>query len=365
MKRILTLLFFALILSLPQQVLATPRIESGTNVTLSSEEIIDGDYFAGGDAVTVSGTVNGDVYVGGGSITIDGTVNGDVLVAGGTIKISGTVNGDVRAAGGTIIISGPVSGNVTLGAGTVHVLETGLISGSLVGGVGTLDLAGPVGRDVTLGVGALRLDSSIGGDLNYWSEAELTESETASVAGETTFSLPPEGKHEYKPIAAAMIGAAITFYVIMILGILIVGAIFIKAAPRYTSSAIDIATQNPWLSLLVGFGAMILIPAAIIALFISVLGIPLAITSLLAFVLFLMFSKIFTFIFLGALTLRIFTKNKNLYGSLFLGALVYSILYLIPLLGWIAQSLLWLISFGALLIHHRNHAMNLRAKKLV
>src|SRR3990170_1896724 len=68
---------------------APSNMRSGENVSLGADEVINSDFFAGGNRVEISGTVNGDVYASGGQIIIDGVVNGDLLVAGGTINISG------------------------------------------------------------------------------------------------------------------------------------------------------------------------------------------------------------------------------------------------------------------------------------
>jgi hypothetical protein len=49
---------------------------------LRAGQIVQGDYFAFGPHVEISGIVNGDLYAAGGEVLIDGVVNGDVIVAG-------------------------------------------------------------------------------------------------------------------------------------------------------------------------------------------------------------------------------------------------------------------------------------------
>ncbi len=63
----------------------------GSNVVVGSDEVVDRNFFASGQNVTISGTINGDLYATGGTIIIDGVVNGDVLVAGGVVRITGKV----------------------------------------------------------------------------------------------------------------------------------------------------------------------------------------------------------------------------------------------------------------------------------
>ena len=67
---------------------------------LQAGQVVQGDYFAAGPRVEISGIVNGDLYVAGGQVLVDGVVNGDVIVAGGKVTLSGTVAQDARIAGG-------------------------------------------------------------------------------------------------------------------------------------------------------------------------------------------------------------------------------------------------------------------------
>ncbi|HQV47438.1 MAG TPA: hypothetical protein PL109_13450, partial [Nitrospira sp.] len=66
---------------------------------LRAGQIVQGDYFAFGPHVEISGIVNGDLYAAGGEVLIDGVVNGDVIVAGAKVILSGTVAQDARVAG--------------------------------------------------------------------------------------------------------------------------------------------------------------------------------------------------------------------------------------------------------------------------
>jgi len=74
------------------------RQRGSGHATLPASQVVDGDHFAFGKTVEISGTINGGLYVSGGQVVIDGRVNGDVLVAGGRVSLSGTVSQDVRAA---------------------------------------------------------------------------------------------------------------------------------------------------------------------------------------------------------------------------------------------------------------------------
>ena len=201
------------VLALPL-ILVAPVAARGTNppkiVMLEKNTIVNHDYFAAGDSITVSGTVNGDAYVAGGTVTMNGTINGDLFVAGGTVNISGNILHDLRAAGGTINISAPIPGNITVAGGNVNVAKDARIGGSILAGAGTLELLSPVGRgmnvgagtltignrvngDVTAGAGTLSMlpDATVTGNLNYWSKNDATLGTGATVSGLLVRHEPP------------------------------------------------------------------------------------------------------------------------------------------------------------------------------
>ncbi|MCE3224775.1 MAG: conserved rane protein of unknown function, contains repeat, partial [Nitrospira sp.] len=76
------------------------RLPFGERAVLQPGQVVQGDYFAFGPHVEISGIVNGDLYAAGGQILVDGVVNGDVIAAGGKVILSGTVAQDARIAGG-------------------------------------------------------------------------------------------------------------------------------------------------------------------------------------------------------------------------------------------------------------------------
>ena len=69
----------------------SPRTPFSDRAVLRAGQVVQGDYFAFGPHVAISGIVNGDLYAAGGEVLVDGTVNGDVIVAGAKVMVSGTV----------------------------------------------------------------------------------------------------------------------------------------------------------------------------------------------------------------------------------------------------------------------------------
>ena len=178
---------------------------------MPASQVVDGDYFAFGETVEISGTINGDLYASGGQVVIDGQVNGDVIVAGGRVSLSGTVSQDVRAAGGQVTIAGNVGRNLTVAGGNVEIASSAVVRGGVVAAGGSVDLAAPIGSaakiaagtltianridgNVEAAVGTLRIASKaeIAGNVTYWSGQEASVSEGARISGKIVRNVPPE-----------------------------------------------------------------------------------------------------------------------------------------------------------------------------
>ena len=181
-------------------------------VEVKRGEVINHDFFAAGESVTISGVVNGDVYAAGANVVVDGRINGDLLAGAGIINILGEVSDDVRIGGGNVLINGTIGKNLTVGGGSVIITREADIGGSILVFGGSLDVRGPIGRDANVYAGqaifanqvsgdlkgaveklTLTDDDRILGDLEYESKKEANIAEGALISGQTTHKLPKEG----------------------------------------------------------------------------------------------------------------------------------------------------------------------------
>lgn len=355
-------------------------------VILEQNQIIDQDYFATGETVTILGTVNGDAYIAGGSIFIDGTINGDLMVAGGTIVIRGDISGDVRAMGGTVTISGKVDGNITVAAGTALVTESAVVGGSVVGGVGTLEVFAPIGRGMTFGAGQATIGSEVGGnilagvgtltltnnasvdgDLVYYSDlnSEMTKIGSASVSGTITHTVPVEEHREINETGKVLAGFGFFLKVLSLLSALLVGMLVVFFAPNAMAQTTKTLSENMPISLVAGFVFYLLVPILTIILLVSLIGIPIAIL-LIPLVLFLMFfSKIFVALLIGQYVLTYVKQKQSMALTFFIGLVIYGFITAIPIIGWLISLLALFGGTGALLLYKKELYLNLRTKKLV
>jgi len=80
MSKKLKILLIALVLLLPLPILAL-EIHNNDNVTLGTDKVIDGNYYAAGQNIEIYGTVNGDLFLAGNMITIDSeNINGNIFI---------------------------------------------------------------------------------------------------------------------------------------------------------------------------------------------------------------------------------------------------------------------------------------------
>jgi hypothetical protein len=381
MKKLLLLGFFLLVvpLFLASSVLAQNNRQ--TMVVLPPGETVNKDYFAAGNSVTLSGTVNGDAYVAGGNVVVEGTINGDLLVAGGTVNVRGRVANNVRAAGGQVIISGDIGRNVSTAGGSTTITDAARIGGSLAAAGGSLEVFAPIAKDLNLAAGQATLGNTVGGDvmaqvgqltltpkadvsgnLTYISNTPAQIQSGAKVNGTITQNRPPQQQVQPNQIAKTLATFALVVKLMYLVSYLIVGLLLIRFFPLFIGSVADNINRRFWPSLGWGLLILILTPIIIFFLFITVLGIPLALILLAVFWILIFLSKIFVSLVIGQRILGWFGRRDNWGWALFLGVIVYLILTLIPILGGLITFIVTLLGLGAWLLGGRDYYNLLRDK---
>ncbi len=333
---------------------------SAESSILPAGAVVNGDYFAFGSAAEIQGTVNGDVYAFAGQVRIDGQVDGDVLTSGGRIRISGQVAQDVRAAGGHITISGSIGRNLTVAGGNVELTSSATVRGGLVTAGGNVEVLAPIGGDSRIAAGSLEVGSRVGGnidaavgtlhissgaeiqgDVNYWSNDEAAISDGARIQGKISRKVPPEKPQVWPALLTGWIFVVLVSFV----STLLLGLLSLRFIPAFHRSATAILRERPWMSLGIGFVAAVVTPMICILLFAAVLTVPIALILLAAFFILLYWSRIFAITRIGEAILR--RRARGGYSPFILGLLVYYLLALIPVIGWLVVLLVVLFGLGA------------------
>jgi cytoskeletal protein CcmA (bactofilin family) len=357
----------------------------GRTRTVSASQTIEGDYFAAGPLVTISGTVNGDVYAFGGQVLIDGRVNGDVLVGAGRVSIAGSVSQDVRVAGGQVTVSGEIGRNATIAGGDLELTRTAAIRGSLVAAGGNIDLAAPVGnsvrvaaatliisnrigRDVHAAVGTLKITSraEIQGDVRYMSRQEASVDTGARIRGPLSRLAPPERPRlAPRSIAAFLVGGTVFLAAVSFVSTLVLGLLSVRFLPRYHGSVTAIVRERPWASLGVGFVAAVVTPVACGLLFASIVGAPIGLILAASWAILLYWGRIFVIARIGEAVFRLFRAAPGPGRAFLVGLVIYYVLALIPLIGWLAVALAVLLGLGAELIGRKEFYATARRQQLL
>lgn len=338
---------------------------TGDNITVSSGETVNAMLLSAGRNIDIAGTVNGDVYCAGSNITISGSVTGDVICAGQNVTISGRVDGDVRLAGQTVTVSGTVTGSASIATQTLTIGNNGSVGRDLFAGTQTAALNGKVGRDATIAandlavngvverdvrgeINSVNIGSSgkIGGNLDYTGQNDPNISQNGVVTGKVTRHAPREQGVNQNSVARA----AVTFLIYMVLAMLLMGLVAVWLIPGVVEESSEYAIQKPGVTLLVGAAASFLVPIIIFMLFVSVVGIPLAIIFGLLWVVIVMLSGTFAAYLLARSLLR---NLKSPVSTILIGVLLLTLLYIIPIVNFFAVIFAYLFGTGMILTQSR------------
>ena len=341
---------------------------SGAPLKVPEGQVIEGNHNMAFGSVIMAGTVSGDLCAAGGNVSIPGKVGRDLWVAGGEITVGDSVGEDVRAAGGQVSLSGPIGGDLMCFAGNT-VADSGCkVAGKVLISTGDLTWAGEAGKDLEANAGVITLkgvvhgnanlsgaDIVVGpgavieGDLIYTSAAEAKISPQAVVKGKTDHRLPPERAHKPKkhfPLSAIL--KILTFWA-WSLGSLLLGSLLLNLFPGM-GQRIEARIRTLHWAALAGFVVLALVPGVILALLLSVVGVPIGL-SLLTVVLFALIASIaFTGLTLGRALVEMITKKPAAawFWPMALGVFLIQLLGLIPCFGLILKLLVAIVGVGGM-----------------
>jgi cytoskeletal protein CcmA (bactofilin family) len=264
---------------------------TGESTTVAANEVVDSSLYIAGRTVDIAGEVNGDVFCAGQNVTISGKVNGDVICAGQTVNISGTVMGDVRVAGQTVTVSAEIDGNLSAASQSFSLTSEGKVGQDAGIGGNDVTLNGSVGRDLAVGGATVILANTVGrnvtadtqdltvrgqarvnGDVTYTSPNKADISRDAQIAGTTTFNeRVPEKKGNYGQVFAFSLVVALFVVLALVMSALVLVFLF----PAVFHHSVKRAQADTLKTFLTGFLASFAVPVLIVALMMTIIGIPL------------------------------------------------------------------------------------------
>ncbi|MDR4466207.1 MAG: hypothetical protein MRJ66_18280 [Nitrospira sp.] len=364
---------------------SSDHAEGQKRVVLSAGQEVQGDYFAFGPQVEISGTVHGDVYAAGGEVLVDGVVDGDLIVAGGEVRVSGEVIQDARIAGGTVTLSGKVHRNATIGGGDVHLTDSSHLKGSVVIGAGNLLLGGLIEGDARIGAGNVTLSKKIGGDLavaapairltsrasvgknvRYWSENEPSIDGGATVLGTVTgHPIPDVFRGKEQEVRRGVVGMKILAGLVSAVSTLVLGLLLLRIYPVFTKKAVSTIQEQPWVTLGVGGAMLVGTPLIIFLCMASVMGVPIGLMLAAMYVVTLYLGRVFVLLWLGQRLMRRASDSVSAAKAFAVGLVVYFMLSLLPLVGSLVTIVTIVTGLGAILITKKELVVKLRNEQVV
>lgn len=323
-------------------------------------ETIKGPIFKAEEVINFNDTVDGDVFLLSGDVTVNATISGDLIVLAGQADINGTIDGDLRVAAGQIDLGATVNDDVTLAAGQIKTTPTTQIKNTLTAAGGAINLNGQVGDNAWLTGGQINIlsNAQLGNDLKIFHQQDPVIDPQATIFGDLiTKQIDPQetesGKNfnfsQNKMVKKVTAFVAVQKLVALSIEILI-GALLIVLMPKLSKLLIKLNQLKPPQNIGWGFLTLITVPVASILLFISLIGIPLAVFALMLYGFAIYLARVLAGLSLGNNLLKD-KQFKKPYHSLALGLVVLSLLKLVPLVGWLAYFFFILNGLGTLVMH--------------
>src|ERR687889_1207802 len=272
---------------------------------------VEHDVSTGAGDIEVRGPVEDDVHSGFGDVLVTGKVKGDIDAGFGDVKIEGPVEGDVRAEFGDVYVNAPVKGDVHVGWG-----------------------------DVDLGP-----DADISGNLEC-EGCEITGNSSAVKGDMMARGMAIDFDDSHGPSIIGFFGwlfAALAFAACAVLAAVV--------APRPLTSAASRAEESPGRSFVYGLISLPAFFVLCVALAVTIIGIPLLVLLVPAYLALLFFGALVAAFFIGTRVLMVTGRYRvgNALAAV-VGAMILAATTLIPVLGDLLLYAFSLLGTGAVIL---------------
>lgn len=306
-----------------------------------------GNAFGGGDVLQIDQDIQGDLVLAGSSLEINGNTGDDFIGAGGQIVINGDISGNIIAAGGSIRVNGDVGGDVAAVGGQIILSRGSVVEGDILLGGGEVTLDGTVNGNGDVSAGTLRTgdDFELKGDLRLQAENYPSDLDN-KVGGNLNITQVNATEEQY---AGAAEGFILSF-IIGLLAALALGLVLIYLFPSFVSGAAELVKDSPLKTGLLGLLALILLPILSVILLITVFGWSLSILIFLFLGLAVLIATVPVKLLAGKIIYnKVLKKNAGEMVYYLVGAVVFAILYEIPIVGWLIGFIALIIGLGAII----------------
>ncbi len=334
-----------------------PVIRSGESVSVEASQVLEGDFYALGQDIVISGNAERDVYALGAAVTINGPVAEDLTIIGGVVQVHGTVSDDIRIMGGDVTIAEPVTDDLVVIADSVHILSTASVGGDFIFFGSNISIDGPVAGAVYGTAGAVRIDARIGGDVSVRTAQALTLGDKADVGGDVTYQAPFElTRGQGAVVSGTITQEAITEndteggakeIVLMLLVLVFSGLTVFFILRKRTERFIRSVMEGYGRLGLIGLGMFLALPMVAIILTASIVGMLVGIALMLAYFVMVLGALMALPVLFGALFQRLVRLGDTLtVFTIVLGVFVVAGLLFLPFVGVFILFLGFLMTIG-------------------
>jgi cytoskeletal protein CcmA (bactofilin family) len=340
-------------------------VRRGRAVTIPAGEVVHNDLIVAGPYVRIDGTVEGDVIAFTRSLTVTGHVTGDVIAFAQQARINGKVDGNVRVASNSATLEGSTAKNVSALASTLDLASGATVGGSMIVVAGQADLDGKIQRDLLGVLGRADLEGLIGGD-EWIHGGNLAIASTADIRGKAVYEGPQQPTVDAGAKLASPIQTEITQEIrrnrrstarvfiraiFAYAGALVVGILLLIAFPGFFRAALR---ETGAVGLPIGVGALALLAGIfllVMGILLLILGIGAGLAGAMAYAPILYVAQVFVGTWLGNRILgELPGSTSAVIGRIALGLLILRAAGLIPVLGGLMWTAVFLWGTGAVLL---------------
>ncbi|MEB8344838.1 polymer-forming cytoskeletal protein [Flavobacteriaceae bacterium KMM 6898] len=358
------------------------QFKSGENVSIDQPQ--EDDVYLAGELISINQPIHGDVVASGGTIIITDSIKQDLIVAGGELTLKGYVADDVRAAGGKLYIDSEVGDDVVVAGGEIRISKNSVIHGNLVTYSGDLQLDGDVkgflkvsagkvsifgniGQDAKITGGEVYLDgefygktqiiaeqltiginAKFNGEVTYWTEKGEVDFKNALINTTATYNEDlrrDEDEFSIFNFTSLSIGLILFYLFSVFLILLLLNALFKNKFPPL----LEALERSKWNTL--GYGLLYIfgLPLVILITIITLVGIPIGLFLLVAYLFSLLFGHIIAALFITYYINNRREKKWGFWTIVFLAlgfALLLRLVTLIPIIGWIISVVVLGFTYG-------------------
>lgn len=315
--------------------------------------------------------------------TVGGTLFGDVILLGKKIEITGQTFNDVRTISDTINISGVINKDLIIVARNVNIESGAIINGDTLILAHTVDIQGQllgqsqitgsnifisgsiIGPTTLTGTKISFLSSSkVNSDISYFSPQRAYIENGAQIQGKINFN-QIETIQQNEVVKRLFFGFVSFWALIKLIATLFVIFVLTHLFKIFSQNIIE-SVKNKNLEIFIwGLISFISIPFLILALFASLVLIPVAIIILCIYIIMIMLLPAISSIICASFYQNYFQKSSKINVDFRLSALVLMVITFISFIPYIGDYIIYfiyIVSFGAMVKYLYD---NIRRKKII